>query len=256
MSGDIERSGSIRRSQITLSPFVKQLFDYFKVPLVSGDIKRSSSILNSRINLCPFCKQLFDYFTGDYAYIEHFPLGMYSMEPPPNVARHQQIFQLWIRPVEPPTAKFALRMALYQLDKLVKEGIPQDGFERTRDFLTKYVNVLMRTKSAELGYAIDSIWYAVPNYVEMVKNAMAKITRDDVNRAIKSRLRTNRVVIVAVSKDGEALKKLLAGDEPSPMTYNSPKPDAITEVDKIVEKWPLHLSEADIKVVPVNEIFQ
>jgi zinc protease len=193
---------------------------------------------------------------GDYAYIEHFPLGMYSMEPPPNVARHQQIFQLWIRPVEPATAKFALRMALYELDKLVKEGIPQDGFERTRDFLTKYVNVLTRTKSAELGYAIDSIWYAVPNYVEMVKNAMAKITRDDVNRAIKSRLRTNRVVIVAVSKDGEALKKLLASDDPSPMTYNSPKPEAITEIDKIVEKWPLHLSEADIKVVPVGDVFQ
>ena len=193
---------------------------------------------------------------GDYAYIEHFPLGMYASEPPPNVARHQQIFQLWIRPVEPPTAKFALRMALYQLDKLIKEGIPQDGFERTREFLTKYVNVLTRTKSAELGYAIDSIWYAVPNYVEMVKNAMAKIKREDVNNAIKSRLRTNRLVIVAVSKDGEALKKLLASDDPSPMTYNSPKPEAITEVDKIVEKWPLHLSEADIKVVPVAGVFQ
>ena len=123
---------------------------------------------------------------GDYAYIEHFPMGMFSMEPPQNVARHQQIFQMWIRPVEPPTAKFALRMALYQLDKLIKEGIPQDGFERTRDFLTKYVNVLTRTKSAELGYAIDSIWYAVPNYVDMVKNAMAKLTRDDVNRMIKA----------------------------------------------------------------------
>ena len=72
--------------------------------------------------------------------------------------------------MEPPTAKFALRLALYQLDKLIKEGIPQDGFERTREFLTKYVNVLTRTKSAELGYAIDSIWYGIPDYVEMVKN--------------------------------------------------------------------------------------
>ena len=51
---------------------------------------------------------------GDYAYIEYFPLGMYLMEPPPNVARSQQIFQIWIRPVEPPTAKFALRLALYR----------------------------------------------------------------------------------------------------------------------------------------------
>ena len=158
--------------------------------------------------------------------------------------------------MEPPTAKFALRMALYQLDKLIKEGIPQDGFERTREFLTKYVNVLTRTKSAELGYAIDSIWYAVPNYVDMVKNAMAKLTREDVNRVIKSRLRTNRVVIVAVTKDGEALKKSLASDDPSPMTYNSPKPEAITEVDKIVEKWPLESARSGYKGRARGEVFQ
>jgi zinc protease len=102
---------------------------------------------------------------GDYAYIEHFPMGMYAMEPPQNVARQQQIFQIWIRPVEPPTAKFALRLAMYNLDKLVKDGISQADFDRTRAFLMKYVNVLTRTKSAELGYAIDSIWYGIPNYV-------------------------------------------------------------------------------------------
>ena len=58
---------------------------------------------------------------GDYAYIEYFPRGMFLMEPPPNLARHYQIFQVWIRPVEPPTAKFALRLALFELDKLAEE---------------------------------------------------------------------------------------------------------------------------------------
>ncbi len=193
---------------------------------------------------------------GDYAYIEHFPMAMFAMEPPQNVARNQQIFQLWIRPVEPPTAKFALRMALYQLDKLRTEGIPQEGFERTRDFLTKYVNVLTRTKSAELGYAIDSIWYGVPNYVEMVKNAMAKMTREQVNQAIRSRLRSDRLVIVAVSKNGEELKKQLASEDPSPMVYNSPKPASVTDVDKVAEKWPLRVSGAAIKVIPAAEVFQ
>jgi zinc protease len=193
---------------------------------------------------------------GDYAYIEHFPFGMYSMEPPQNVARRQQIFQIWIRPVEPPTAKFALRLALYELDKLVKEGIPQDGFEKTRDFLTKYVNVLTRTKSAELGYAIDSIFYGLPNYVEMVKNAMSTITRDEVNAMIKTRMTNRKVVIVAVSKDAEALKALLASDDPSPMTYNSPKPDAIMQEDKIVEKFPLKLKAENISIVPVSTVFQ
>ena len=43
---------------------------------------------------------------GDYAYIEYFPRGMNRFEPEPNLARHQQIFQIWIRPVEPPNAVF------------------------------------------------------------------------------------------------------------------------------------------------------
>jgi len=193
---------------------------------------------------------------GDYAYIEYFPQSGYSMEPPQNVARHQQAFQLWIRPVEPPTAKFALRLALYEFDKLVKEGIPQDGFDRTREFLTKYVNVLTRTKSAELGYAIDSIWYGAPNYVEMIKTAMSTLTRDEVNEYLRARLGNRHFVITVVTKDGEDFKKLLASDDPSPMTYNSPKPEAILTEDKTVEKYPLGLKAENITVVPVGSVFQ
>jgi zinc protease len=193
---------------------------------------------------------------GDYAYIEYFPGGMFLMEPQPNLARQYQIFQLWIRPVEPPTAKFALRLALYELDKLIKEGISQEAFERTRGFLTKFVNVLTKTRRAELGYAIDSAYYRISPYNEYLKTHLASLTLDDVNRSIKAHLRTNRLVISVVSRDGDGLKRQLASEDPSPMTYNSPKPAAITEEDKIVEKWPLRLRPGDITVTPVSEVFQ
>jgi zinc protease len=193
---------------------------------------------------------------GDYDYIEYFPRGMFFMEPEPNLARHEQIFQIWIRPVEPADARFALRLALYELDKLIKDGIPEDAFERTRDFLSKYVNVLTRTRSAELGYAIDNLYYDRADYVETVKADLAKLTREQVNGAIRRHLRTDRLVIVAVSRDGEALKKQLAGGDPSPMTYNSPKPAALMEEDKTVEKWPLNLSPDSITVVPADKVFQ
>jgi len=193
---------------------------------------------------------------GDYDYIEYFPRGMFFMEPEPNLARHEQIFQIWIRPVEPANARFALRLALYELDKLIKDGIPEDAFERTRDFLSKYVNVLTRTRSAELGYAIDNLYYDRADYVETVKADLAKLTREQVNGAIRRHLRTDRLVIVAVSRDGEALKKQLAAGGPSPMTYNSPKPAAQMEEDKTVEKWPLNLSPDSITVVPADKVFQ
>ena len=65
---------------------------------------------------------------GDYAYIEYFPRGGCLMEPPPNVARRSQHFQIWIRPAEPPQAAFTLRLAVYELNKLVKDGISAGGF--------------------------------------------------------------------------------------------------------------------------------
>lgn len=193
---------------------------------------------------------------GDYAYIEYFPSGMYLMEPSPNLARTRQIFQIWIRPVEPPTAKFALRLALYELARLIQQGLTAEEFERSRDFLTKYVNVLTRTKSAELGYAIDSLYYGIPNYNQYIKTALAKLTREDVNRAIKRYLRADHLAIVAVAKNGEELKKQLACDDPSPMTYNSPKPAEIADEDKTVEKWPLGLKAENITVVKADEVFQ
>ena len=52
---------------------------------------------------------------GDYAYIEYFPRGGNRFEPEPNIARQSQIFQIWIRPAEPPQAAFALRLAQYEL---------------------------------------------------------------------------------------------------------------------------------------------
>ena len=193
---------------------------------------------------------------GDYAYIEYFPRGMFLMEPQPNLARHQQIFQVWIRPVEPPTAKFALRLALFELDKLNKNGLTQEQFDRTREFLSKYVNVLTRAKRAELGYAIDSLFYGTRPYNDYLKEQLAKLTLADVNRVIKQYIRADRLVVVAVTRNGEDLKRQLASDDASPMTYNSPKPPQIIDEDKLVMKWPLGLKSENIKVIPVSEVFQ
>jgi zinc protease len=193
---------------------------------------------------------------GDYAYIEYFPRGMFQFEPSPNLARRQQIFQIWVRPVEPPTALFTLRLAMFELDHLIKEGIPQDGFERTRSFLSKNVNLLMKTKSAELGYAIDSKYYGIGNYGDYLKSSLAKLTRDDVNRVIRKHLHTDNLAIVIVGQNMGALKAKLLSGEPSPMTYNSPKPDELLAEDKIVESWKLPLKAENVKVVPVDTVFE
>lgn len=193
---------------------------------------------------------------GDYAYIEYFPNGMFQLEPDPNLARSQQIFQIWIRPVEPQNAVFALRLAMYELHKLINEGIPEEAFERTRKFLSRYVNLLLKTRSVELGYATDSLFYGIPDYSAYVSNALAKLTRQQVNEAIRRHLRTEPVQIVMVAQDAESIKKTLLANAPSPIKYNSPKPPEILEEDKIVERWPIPMEAESVRVIPVEEVFE
>jgi zinc protease len=193
---------------------------------------------------------------GDYAYIEYFPQGMYRFEPEPNLARQQQIFQIWIRPVPPAAAHFAIRLALFELDKLIHEGLTPEAFEHTRSFLVKNINLLVKTKQAELGYAIDSLYYGIPDYNSYVKQSLAKLKVKDVNEAIQRRLRTDDIRIVAVAQNCEELKKKLSGNPLSPMTYNSPKPEEVMEEDKIVERWRIDLKPESVQIVPVATMFE
>jgi zinc protease len=193
---------------------------------------------------------------GDYAYIEYFPRGMNLMEPSPNLARRSQIFQIWIRPVEPPAAAFTLRLAFFELNKLIKDGIPPEDFNRTKEFLAKYVNVLTKTKNAELGYAIDSLYYGIPDYNSYIKNGIANLTVEQVNAAIRKHLRADRIQIVAVSANAEQLKKQLVGSGSTPIEYNSAKPAEILAEDKLVEKLDLGLRPTDVQIVPVGSVFE
>lgn len=192
---------------------------------------------------------------GDYAYIEYFPRGMYQFQPDPNLARQNQIFQIWIRPVPPEQGVFALRAALYEYDKLVSDGLTEENFEATREFLTKFVDVLLQTQSASLGYALDSRFYDIPEFGEFLKGELTKLTLEKVNEAIKRHLKSNQMRVVMVTKDADALKEAIVSGKPSPITYNSPKPDDIIAEDKIIEKYSIPTKSEWVSVVPVDSVF-
>ena len=193
---------------------------------------------------------------GDYAYIEYFPRGMFQFEPAPNLARQQQIFQIWIRPVELPTAHFALRLAFHEVDKFIRNGLTKEQFEQTRNFVIKNVNLLTKTKRAELGYAIDSAYYGIPDYNRYVTEGLKKLTVADVNRAVKKHLQLDNLHLVAITPNAEELKKRLLANEPSPMKYNAEKSRELLDEDKIVEKRLLPFKAEKTRVIPVDQIFE
>jgi zinc protease len=193
---------------------------------------------------------------GDYAYIEYFPRGMFQFTPDPNQGRSSQIFQIWIRPVVPENGHFVLRAALYEYDKLVREGMSKEAFEATREFLIKYNNILTQTQDAQLGYALDSRYYNIPDYVTYMRDQLSKLTLDDVNNAIRKYLKSDAMRIVMITKDAAGLREAIVNNKPSPITYNSAKPKEITDEDKVIETSKIHVKPEDVVIVPVDKVFE
>lgn len=194
---------------------------------------------------------------GNYAYVEYFPRGMYLTQPDPNLFRQQQIFQVWLRPLTGNNeAHFATRVAMFELDKLIENGLTEAQFEATRAFLVKWVAQLVSAQSALLGYAVDGDWYGIPDFPAYVRGELARLTLADVNRVIREQFSTHNVRFVFVTPDGADLKRRLVGNEPSPMTYNSPKPEALLAEDAVIEALPLKFTADSVRVVPAESVFR
>ncbi len=194
---------------------------------------------------------------GDYAYIENFPHAGARTLPPQNAARRQQLFEIWIRPVPNETGHFALRAALREYKKLVENGMTRSEFELTRSFLSKYVLQFGVTTMERLGYALDDRFYGISgSHLANYRKALEAMTVEDVNAAIKRHWHYGTMEIAIVTKDAQGLKGALLQDRPSPITYKTPKPPAVMEDDKAIEKFPVPVKPENITVVKVEELFK
>jgi zinc protease len=215
-----------------------------------GEHRSSTSHLYQRI------REIRGLNYGDYAYIEYFPRGMFQFHPDPNLCRTRQIFEIWIRPVMPQSAHFALRAARFELDKLVRDGLAQEDFEATRNFLVKFIHVLTKRQDSRLGYAMDSGWYGIPELGPWMTQKLAALTRDDVNAAIKRHLGSESMSIVVVAKDAEDLRARLVAGTPSPIAYDAAKPAAVLEEDKIIATYDLGIAAERVEIVPIETVFE
>jgi zinc protease len=192
---------------------------------------------------------------GDYAYIEAFPRGMFQFFPDPNLARQEQIFEVWIRPVLPANGHMALRIAIYELQKLIDNGLTPEDFEATRNYLMKNVFVMTARQDQQLGYALDSKWYGIPEFTAYMRDALQKLTVDQVNAAVKKHLTARDLSIVYITKDAQGLKQALVSDAFSPIKYDGEKPKALLDEDQVIGALKLNLAPDRVKITPIAEVF-
>ncbi len=192
---------------------------------------------------------------GDYSYIEKFIQDGSSTFPLPNIVRHQQFFSIWLRPVVPTNAHFALRAAIWELRKLIENGMSKEDFEATRDYLLNYSKLWVQSLDRRLGYHLDSSFYGTEYYMDVIAKRLKPMTVDDVNRAVKKHLDRWDIRVAMVSSDAHELAAALQENRVSPITYQTEgTPPEVLEEDKKIERFELPVKAVD--VVPVEQLFE
>ena len=213
---------------------------------------------------------------GDYSYIEWYDNGGSNMLPPAGVPRTANYFSIWIRPVQIAKqlknqyaelkdiklghAHFAIRMALLQVDKMIKNGMTQEDFEATRSFLKSYIKLYNSSTAVQLGYLLDSRFYGRKDYLTDMDRLLSKLTLDDVNKAIKKYWSVDNmdITIVTDKSEAEELMNSLKNNTESPMSYSNVVkaglPNSIFELDNQASKYKLNVKS--VKIINSDDTFK
>jgi zinc protease len=193
---------------------------------------------------------------GDYAYIEHFIQGRGKF-PATNYCRQQQYFSIWIRPLANSNRHFALRQAFRELKILVEEGIPEERFKLTQQYLVNYTRLYAQTLGERLGWQMDSRYYGYENFLAEAQKRIPQITHEQVNEAIKKYLNFENMYVAVITQDAQAFKAALVANTPSPISYANPNmPEEILQEDLIYQEFPLDVRPEKVRIAPAAAFFQ
>jgi len=192
---------------------------------------------------------------GDYSYIEDFIQDGGSTFPIPNNPRRQAYFSIWIRPVPADKSLFALRAALWELDRLIEKGISPQDFEATRAYLLNYSKLWVQTLSRRLGYAMDGQFYERKDLVTELAERLPKLTAGQVNVAVRKHLKSGGIKVAIVARDAAGLRAILTSGKPTPIAYDTQgTPEDILAEDKQIAVFPL--KDVSVRIVPVEQMFE
>jgi zinc protease len=202
---------------------------------------------------------------GDYSYIEAFPRGYATQQPRVNVARRSQLFEIWIRPIAQTApgnlhdrSLFATRAAIRELDRLVEDGLTAEQVQETVTFLRNYTVNWGNTINRRLAYRVDDAFYGIPDpgFLASLRSDLDGLTAGDVNAAIRRHLQADDMYLVLITRDAEGMKRKLLSGEPTPIQYAGPQPDHILAEDREIASYPIPVTEADIAILRVEEVFE
>ena len=202
---------------------------------------------------------------GDYSYIEAFPAGYATQVPRVNVARRNQLFEIWIRPISataPGTlhtrSLFATRAALRELKALVDNGMTEETLARTQQYLRNYTINWGSTVSRRLAYRMDDAFYGLKGegFLASIRPGLEKLDLDEVNQAIRKHLQYENLYIVMITQDAEGMKDLLLSGKPTPITYAAKQSPEHMAEDAEIAAFPIPVQADNITIIGIDQVFE
>ena len=202
---------------------------------------------------------------GDYSYIEAFPLGYTTQQPPVNVARRSHLFEIWIRPIARTgpddlhdRALFATRAAWRELDRLVRNGLTDGQVSEIKQYLRNFSVTYGSTVSRRLAYAVDDAFYGLSGggYLAGIRPGIEGLTTDAVNAAVRRHFQAGNMYVVFITQDAEGLKRKLLSGEPTAIRYAGEKPTSLLAEDAEIARFPIPVTADGITIMGINEVFE
>ena len=69
-------------------------------------------------------------------------------------------------------------------------------------------------------------------------------------------MKSDSMRIAIVTKDAARLRDAILSNNPSPITYNAPKPKEIMDEDKLIAGYKIAVKLNDVVIVPADKVFQ
>jgi len=152
---------------------------------------------------------------------------------------------------------FAMRLALWELEKLVRDGMTRQEFDEARGFLKNYSRLWAQDQSRRLGYLMDSRFYGTDDYLATLPAKLDALTLEQVNAAIKRHLQCDRLRVAIVTRGADEFLTALITNQASPMTYDAEGiPEDVIAEDRAIAVYKLNVNRAASKIVEVEEMFK
>ena len=120
----------------------------------------------------------------------------------------------------------------------------------------KNVFLLTKTQDQQLGTAIDSDWYGMPDFVGEMRARLEALTLDGVNAAIREHFSAANLHAVFITRDGAALREELLSGAFTTIDYAGvEKPAEILAEDQVIGARPLALTPDQVRVTSSDAVF-